>query len=75
MESGPYRIESSYPIASRLLPSSDAFIHSFQDGALAVAMAAKSVTTPAGKEICVIHVPTGEVIFLKSTEAPAAILE
>ena len=75
METGNYRIESSHPLASRLLPSSDAFIYFFRDGALAVAMAAKSVTTPAGQEIRVVHIPTGEVIFLKSAETPTPILE
>ena len=75
MKSGDYRIESSHPVSSRLLPKTDAFTYFFWDGALAVAMAAKSVTTPAGKEIRVIHVPTGEVIFLKSAEAAPPILE
>ena len=75
MKSGDYRIESSHPVSCRLLPSPDAFIYFFRDGALAVAMAAKSVTTPAGKEIRVIHIPTGEVIFLKSAEATPPVLE
>ena len=75
MKSGDYRIESSHPVSCRLLPSPDAFIYFFRDGALAVAMAAKSVTTPAGKEIRVIHIPTGEVIFFKSAEATPLVLE
>lgn len=75
MKSGDYRIESSHPVSSRLLPSPDAFIYCFRDGALAVAMAAKSVTTPAGQEIRVIYIPTGEVIFLKSAEASIPILD
>ncbi len=36
------------------------------DAALAVVMAAKSVTVPPGQEIRVVHVPTGEVVFRKS---------
>jgi hypothetical protein len=29
-------------------------------------MAAKSVTTPSGEEIRVVHVPTGEIVFRKA---------
>lgn len=75
MKFGDYRIESSHPVSSRLLPSGVPFIYFFRDSALAVAIAAKSVTTPVGKEIRVIHIPTGEVIFLKSAETAAPILE
>ena len=65
MKAADYRIESANPILCRLLPdpSSTAFL--LADGALAVAMAAKSVTIPAGEEIRVVHIPTGEVVFRK----------
>jgi len=29
-------------------------------------MAAKSITTPSGEEIRVVHVPTGEIVFRKA---------
>jgi hypothetical protein len=60
-----FRIESSSLIASRLLPLPESTEYLVDDSALAVAMAAKSVTVPAGEEIRVVHVPTGEVIFRK----------
>ena len=70
-----YRIESSYPISSRLVLAPESTEYVFADVALAVAMAAKSVTVPAGKEIRVVHVPTGEVVFRKSAAAPMLIVE
>ena len=66
MTSAHYRVESSHPIAGRLVPSSDSRHYLFSDRALAVAMAAKSVTEPMGQEIRVVHVPTGEVMFRKA---------
>ncbi len=69
MKATDYRIESSHAILFRLWPAPAAVEHYFSDGALAVAMAAKSITIPAGEEIRVVHVPTGEVIFRKSTAA------
>jgi hypothetical protein len=39
----------------------------FVDRALAVVMAAKSMTFPSGHEIRVIHVPSGQVVFRKTT--------
>jgi hypothetical protein len=38
----------------------------FVDRALAVVMAAKSMTFPSGHEIRVIHVPSGQVVFRKT---------
>lgn len=61
-----FRIESSQPIASRLLPMSGSQEYFVSDRALAVAVAAKSTTKPSGAEIRVVHVPTGEVVFRKS---------
>lgn len=61
-----YRIESSHPMVGPLLPGAgvtDFFVH---DRALAIVVAAKSVTIPYGREIRVVHVTTGEVIFCKT---------
>ncbi|HEY1230311.1 MAG TPA: hypothetical protein VGF26_23630 [Ramlibacter sp.] len=65
MTSGDYRIESSHPIASLLLPTSGEQQYFVSDRALAVTVAAKSTTRPIGQEIRVVHVPTGEVVFRK----------
>jgi len=65
MTPADYRIESSHPIASLLLPTSGAQQYFFSDRALAVSLAAKSTTQPKGQEIRVVHVPTGEVVFRK----------
>jgi hypothetical protein len=65
MTPADYRIESSHPIASRLLPMSGSQQYLVSDRALAVAVAAKSTTRPDGQEIRVVHVPTGEVVFRK----------
>ena len=65
MTSGDYRIESSHPIASLLLPTSGEQQYFVSDRALAVTLAAKSTTRPTGQEIRVVHVPTGEVVFRK----------
>jgi len=65
MTSADYRIESSHPIASLLLPTSGAQQYFVSDRALAVSLAAKSRTEPKGQEIRVVHVPTGEVVFRK----------
>lgn len=71
MTSADFRIESSHPIASRLLPASGAQQYLVSDRALAVSLAAKSSTRPTGQEIRVVHVPTGEVVFRKrSAERP-----
>ena len=65
MTSADFRIESSHPIASRLLPLSGSQQYLLSDRALAVAVAAKASTWPRGQEIRVVHVPTGEVLFRK----------
>jgi hypothetical protein len=65
MTSADFRIESSHPFASRLFPASGSQQYLVSDRALAVAVAAKSSTWPAGQEIRVVHVPTGEVVFRK----------
>jgi len=65
MTSADFRVESASPISGRLWPLSGSQQYFFSDRALAVAMAAKSTTKPAGQEIRVVHVPTGEVVFRK----------
>lgn len=72
MQTAQYRIESNHPFLGRLLPGQDMQRSVFGDRALAVAMAAKSVTQPSGQEIRVVHVPTGEVVFRTSAPAAAA---
>jgi hypothetical protein len=70
MASAEYRIESNQPLLSRLLPFSK-LPDLYQDRALAVAIAAKSVARVAGQEVCVVHVPSGEIVFRASAaEAP-----
>lgn len=69
MTSADFRVESNHPIAGRLLPVSGSRQYFFSDRALAVAMAAKSVTKPSGQEIRVVHVPTGEVVFRKAASS------
>jgi hypothetical protein len=71
MTSADYRIESSQPLACRLFAVPHSQQYYVGDRALAVAMAAKSVTTPSGEEIRVVHVPTGEIVFRKAA-APRA---
>ncbi len=70
MTSGEFRVESNQPIAGHFLPRPGAQQYFFSDRALAVALAAKSFTKPSS-EIRVVHVPTGEVVFRKSS-APRA---
>lgn len=66
MASAEYRIESQQTIYNRLVPSAR-LSRPFGDLSLAVALAAKSDTTPrAGEEIRVVHVDTGEVVFRHS---------
>ena len=68
MSSITYRVESSHPIVGPLWPGITASkFHTFNDRSLAVVMAAKSMTSPFGHEIRVVHVPTGAVVFRKTT--------
>lgn len=66
MASADYRIESTHPFSNRLLPASK-FPQVYQDRSLAVVMAAKSVSNLAGQEVRVVHVPTGEIVFRKTS--------
>ena len=52
MSATTYRVESSHPIIGPLWPNyKSSKLHTFVDRALAVVMAAKSMTSPAGHEI------------------------
>lgn len=66
MPNGIYRIESERPIVSALLHVAMGKSCVLDDGELAVVVAAKSQTIPPGREIRVVHVPTGEIVFRKS---------
>ena len=66
MNGAEYRIESHQAIFNRLVPTAR-LSRPFGDLSLAVALAAKSDTTPRpGEEIRVVHVRTGEVVFRHS---------
>ena len=67
MSTAIYRLESSHPMFGPLLPVGGAKLLTLVDRALATVMAAKSMTQPCGHEIRVVHVPTGEVIFRKTS--------
>jgi hypothetical protein len=57
-----YRIESSATLRSGLSLPID-FNHLYESSSLAVALAAKSRTEPARREVRVVQVPSGEIIF------------
>jgi hypothetical protein len=67
MASDEYRIESNQPIRLRLPADARPSRCLFSDRSLAVAVAAKSVISVSGEEVRVVHVPTGEVVFRKTT--------
>jgi hypothetical protein len=66
-----YQIESLYPMVGPLLPEGGVTTLGLHDHALAIVIAAKSVTVPYGKEIRVVHVTSGEVIFRKTAATVA----
>lgn len=61
-----FRVESNQPISGWRVSDSGFQRSSFGDRAVAVGMAATSVTKSSGQEIRVVHVPTGAVVFRKS---------
>lgn len=69
-----YQIESSHCMVGPLLPEAGLNQLRLHDHALAIAIAAKSVTVPYGREIRVVHIASGEVIFRKTaaTVEPAS---
>ncbi len=66
MNTSTYKIESAHPIVSRLSRAGIRNGAVLSNRELAVALAAKSLTSPPGGEIRVIHIPSGEVVFSKS---------
>ncbi len=63
-----YRIESAHRIVATL---PQAPVHNGEvlaDRGLAVSLAAKCRTDPPGGVVRVIHVPSGEVVFSKTSE-------
>jgi len=70
-----YRIESSFPIFGHFFPDSGSSSFFLNDWALAVVVAAKSFTRPLGQEIRVIFVPSGEVVYRKTTTDRAVSVE
>ena len=71
MTTSKYKIESCGTLASDLLLAIN-FDHLYASSSLAVAIAAKSITLPVQKEVRVVRVPDGEVIF-RTKVADAAI--
>jgi len=67
-----YKIESSHPMVGPLLPVGGVTHMCLRDHALAIVIAAKSVTVPYGKEIRVVHIESGEVIFRKTAATVAS---
>ncbi len=63
----PYRIESTAPTRSSLLPEGSTR-EFYRDRGLAVAVAVKSLSDPTRQQVRVVHVPSGEVVF--ESEAP-----
>ena len=61
-----YRIESFYPIVGPLISGINNTALYLADRAIAVVMAAKSETRPYGKEIRVVHQPSGEIVYRKA---------
>ena len=71
-----YRIESDFPIVGQLVNPGRQGEILLTQRSLAIVVAAKSQTMPYGKEIRVVYVPTGEVVYSKNHHAPkAAVLE
>lgn len=68
MEKPAYMIESSHPIVATLPRSSLCSGELLANRDLAVSLAAKCKTEPPGGVVKVIHVPTGEVVFSKTSE-------
>lgn len=62
MSTPKYKIESSGTLTSDLLLAIN-FDYLYDNSSLAVAIAAKSITLPVQKEVRVVRIPDGEVIF------------
>lgn len=70
MSTMSYRIESSHPMVGPLISGFNQTALYLADRAMAVVLAAKSETRPYGKEIRVVHTPSGEVVYRKTAAAP-----
>jgi hypothetical protein len=68
MSTPSFRVESNRPIVGLIWPVPGSTSFGTSNHSLAVALAAKSLTSPPGGEIRVVHVPTGEVVFLKPAD-------
>lgn len=67
MSTETYRVESAHPIVGpHWLGHASSRFHHVVDRSHAIVFAAKSRTSPAGHEIRVVHVPTGNVVFRKT---------
>jgi hypothetical protein len=62
-----YRIESDFPIVGPLVNAERQGEILLTERSLAIVVAAKSQTRPYGKEIRVVYVPTGEVVYSKNS--------
>ncbi|WP_294766631.1 hypothetical protein [uncultured Rhodoferax sp.] len=71
MERQDYRIESSDIMVGPLLPLAGTRKLLVQDRGLATVVAAKSSTVPYGREIRVVLIATGEVVFRKTAATSA----
>ena len=68
MENPAYRIESSHRIVATLPRSPIYNGELLANRDLAVSLAAKCMTEPPGGLVRVVHVPSGEVVFSKTSE-------
>jgi len=67
MTTQAYRIESTHPIVATLPCTNVRNGSLLNNRELAVSIAAKSLTAPPGGIVRVVHVPSGEVIFSKTS--------
>ena len=70
-----YRIESTHPIVGPFISGINETALYIADRAMAVVLVAKSYTLPFGKEIRVVHIPSGEVVFRKTADFADTALE
>ena len=62
-----YRVESTHPIIGPFSPPVESSSFLIHDRALAIVIAAKSITKPRGQEIRVVHTPSGQVVYRKTS--------
>ena len=70
-----FRVESAHAIQGPFWPLPGKKRYHVRGQSLAVVMAAKSTTEPAGEEIRVVHVASGTVVFRKQSYLPATVDE